>query len=77
MSSVMRNSEMILHIYHIIKNRKLRIKGSGAMRILRGKVLLNGKSVSGRVEIGGNDEIETENESVVELGRDVSLISPE
>ena len=65
------------HIYHIIRNRKLRIKGSGAMRILRGKVLLNGKSVSGRVEIGGNDEIETENESVVEMGRDVSLISPE
>jgi len=63
------------HIYHVMRNRKVRINGIGMMSIVDGRVVLNGKSVprKGRVEVRTGDELETEKESVIEFSTTVNI----
>jgi len=63
------------HVYHVMRNRKLKVKGSGMMSIVDGNVVLNGKSVKGRgrVEVMDGDELEIVRESVIEFSSSVKI----
>jgi NDP-sugar pyrophosphorylase family protein len=63
------------HVYHVMRNRKVRVSGSGRMSIVDGHVVLNGKSVprKGRVEVRNGDELETEGESVIDFSTTVNI----
>jgi NDP-sugar pyrophosphorylase family protein len=63
------------HVYHVMRNRKLKVKGSGKMSIVDGHVVLNGKNVKrrGRVEVMDGDELEIVRESVIEFSSSVNI----